>query len=82
MTVIHHPLATEKSIRMMESDNKLIFLVDRKATKQDIKEEIEERFDAKVSKVNTLITFKGKKAIVTFTQDTPAIDVATKLGLM
>ena len=36
-TVLKHPLATEKSIRLMESENKLVFVVNKKATKQDIK---------------------------------------------
>ncbi len=39
--IIKYPLATEKSIRLMESENKLIFVVDKKATKSDIKKAIE-----------------------------------------
>jgi len=31
------PLATEKSIRLMESNNTLVFIVDKKATKPEIK---------------------------------------------
>jgi large subunit ribosomal protein L23 len=49
--VIKHPLSTEKSIRLMESENKLIFVVDRRAKKQDIKQAIEMLFKAKVTKV-------------------------------
>jgi ribosomal protein L23 len=30
--MIRHPLNTEKSIRMMESDNKLVFVVDKNDT--------------------------------------------------
>lgn len=82
MSLVKYPLGTEKSIRLMEAENKLIFVVDRKATKQDIKQAIEERFDVTVDSVNTHNTFQGKKAIVTFGEDTLAIDVATKLGLM
>jgi len=40
--VIKYPLSTEKSIRLMEAENKLIFVVDRKAAKKDIKKAIEE----------------------------------------
>jgi len=81
--VIKHPLSTEKSIRLMESENKLIFVVDKKATKQDIKKAIEEIFKAKVLKVNTFVSPEGKKkAYVKFSQTTPAIDIATQLGLM
>ena len=80
--MIKYPLATEKSIRMMESENKLIFIVDIKDTKQEIKKEIEAAFKAKVASVNTTINGNKKRAYVKFTQDTPAIDIATKLGLM
>ncbi len=82
MSLIKYPLGTEKSIRLMEAENKLIFIVDRKATKSDIKQAIEERFDVSVANVNTLNTFEGKKAVVTFGEGTLAIDVATTLGLM
>jgi len=81
--VIKNPLSTEKSIRLMEAENKLIFVVDRKAKKVEIKEAIEDAFKVKVTKVNTFIHPKGeKRAYVKFSQETPAIDIATKLGLM
>ncbi len=77
------PLATEKAVRLMESENKLIFIVNQKSTKSDIKESIEKEFNVKVKKVNTLFNLKGeKKAYVSLSGDTPAIDVATQLGLM
>ncbi len=82
-TVIKYPLSTEKSLRLMESENKLIFIVERSAVKQEIKEEIERRFKVKIDKVNTLIGADGKKkAYIKFSDETPAIDVATNLGLM
>ncbi len=81
--VILYPLATEKSIRLMESENKLVFVVDPRADKIQIKQAIEKEFQAKVSNVKTLMDTKGrKKAYIKFSQETPAIDVATKLGLM
>lgn len=81
--VIKYPVSTEKSIRLMEAENKLIFMVDRKANKHDIKSAIEEMFKVKVVKVNTYIGPDGKKrAYVKLSPDTPAIDVATQLGLM
>ncbi|MBU0472009.1 MAG: 50S ribosomal protein L23 [Nanoarchaeota archaeon] len=83
MSIIKYPLSTEKSIRLMESENKLVFVVDRKSNKEDIKLEIEKQFKMKVKTVNTLITPEGKKkAYVKFADETPAIDLATKLGLM
>lgn len=81
--VIKHPLSTEKSIRLMEAENKLLFVVDKKATKSDIKKAIEETFKVKVTNVKTLVTQKAeKRAYVKFSMETPAIDIATQLGLI
>ncbi|MBI4447367.1 50S ribosomal protein L23 [Candidatus Woesearchaeota archaeon] len=80
---IKHPLATEKSVRLMEAENKLVFIVERKSTKQDIKEEAERLFKIKVEKINTVITPQGKKkAYLKLSPETPALDVATELGLI
>ncbi len=81
--IIKNPLATEKAVRLMEAENKLVLIVNRKSTKSQIKEAVEEAFKVKVIKVNTLIDNKGiKKAYILLSVDTPAIDVATQLGLM
>ncbi len=80
--VIINPLSTEKSLRLMESENTLIFVVQRTATKSEIKVAIEKMFNAKVMKVNTLIRDNKKRAYVSFSAETPAIDIATNLGLM
>lgn len=81
--VILYPLSTEKSIRLMESENSLVFIVNRKSNKKEIKEDMEKKYKMKVLKVNTLITKDGiKKAYVRFADETPAIDLATKLGIM
>ncbi|MFP4112681.1 MAG: 50S ribosomal protein L23 [Candidatus Woesearchaeota archaeon] len=81
--LIKHPLSTEKSIRLMEAENKLIFVVDRRATKPEIKAAIEELFKVKIISVSTFITPKGeKRAYVRFSDETPAIDIATQMGLM
>ncbi|MDO8642328.1 MAG: 50S ribosomal protein L23 [Candidatus Woesearchaeota archaeon] len=82
-TIILHPVSTEKSIRLMESENKLVFVVDRRADKPAIKKAIEALFKTKVANVNTQITSKGeKRAVVQFSKETPAIDIATQLGMM
>lgn len=80
--VIKYPVSTEKAIRLMEAENKLVFVVDFKATKPEIKKAIEELFKAKVRDVNTLITNGKKRAYVRFSPESPAIDIATSLGLM
>jgi large subunit ribosomal protein L23 len=81
--IIKYPLSTEKSIRLMETENKIVFIVDKKAKKEDVKSDVEEMFNVKVINVNLLISVKGvKKAYVRLSSETPAIDIATKLGIM
>jgi large subunit ribosomal protein L23 len=81
--IIKYPLSTEKSIRLMESENKLIFVVDKKATKLQVQKAVESLFKVKVANVNTFVTHSGeKRAYVKFSPETPAIDIATQLGLM
>jgi large subunit ribosomal protein L23 len=83
MMHVKTPLSTEKSIRLMEAENTLIFAVDKKSTKDDIKNEIQEFFKVKVKAVRTRIGPDAKKrAYVQFSAETPAIDIATKMGLM
>jgi len=82
-SIIMYPLSTEKSIRLMEAENKLLFVVHVKASKPQIREAMEKLFGAKVVKVNTLIDTEGKKrAYIQFAPETPAIDIANNLGLM
>ncbi len=80
--IVKYPLSTEKSIRLMESQNKLIFVVDIDADKKMIKSAIEEMFKAKVDDVRTHIQNGEKRAYVKFSNESPAIDIATQLGLM
>jgi len=81
--IILYPLSTEKTIRLMEAENKLIFIVGLESTKDQIKKAIEQEFKVKVKTVTTQIDPKGRKrAYIRFSDENPAIDVATKLGLM
>ena len=80
--IVKHPLSTEKSIRLMESQNKLIFVVDIDADKGIIKKAIESMFKAKVDSVRTYISRGEKRAYIKFADESPAIDIATQLGLM
>lgn len=80
---LKYPVATEKAIRLLESNNTLIFVVAKKATKQEIKKSMQDLFKASVKTVNTLVTTKGEKhAYIRLNASTPAIDIATNLGLM
>ncbi|NJE42718.1 50S ribosomal protein L23 [Thermococcus sp. GR6] len=80
--VIIRPVVTEKAVAMVENENKLTFIVDRRATKQDIKRAVEAMFDVKVEKVNTLITMRGeKKAYVKLKPEYSASEIAARIGL-
>jgi len=59
--VIKYPMMTERSVNMIENENKLVFIVDRRATKDDIKAAVKELYEVDATKVNTLITTKGEK---------------------
>lgn len=81
--ILKYPHITEKSVGMIEKENKIVFIVNRKANKKQIKEAFEKVFGVKVEKVNTLISIKGeKKAIIKLKPEYKAIDVATKLGIL
>jgi len=81
--VISYPLMTESASMMVERDNKLIFIVNLKAGKSDVKKAVEELYEVKVKKVNLLVTPQGeKKAFVKLTPEFKASDVAIKLGIL
>jgi large subunit ribosomal protein L23 len=77
------PISTEKSLSLRESQNKLIFIVNRRANKREIKEAVEKLFNVKVEDIRTYITNKGeKRAIVKLKPEFKASEIATKLGLV
>jgi large subunit ribosomal protein L23 len=80
---VKYPVSTEKSLKAAEYENKLIFVVDLRATKTNIKKELEAYFNVKIKAINTVITTKGlKKAYVTFADSVKATDLATNLGMI
>ena len=81
--VILYPLMTEKAIDLIERENKIVFIVDRRANKRDIARAVEELYDVKVEKVRTLITPRGtKKAYVKLRPEYDASDLAIRLGIL
>ena len=82
MSVIEHPLVTEKAMNQMDFDNKLQFIVHIDANKGEIVDEIESRYEVTIQKVNTQVTPKGKKkATVTLGEDDDAQEVASRIGV-
>ena len=81
--VILYPLMTESASLMVEQDNKLLFVVNIKAGKKDIKQAVEQLYEVKVDKITVLITHQGtKKAFVRLNPEFKASDVAIKLGIL
>ena len=81
--IIIYPLMTERSVNMIENENKLVFIVDRRANKLQIAAAIKELYEVEVEDVNTLITHKGtKKAFVKLTDEYDASDIAIRLGIL
>ncbi len=81
--MIRYPLLSEKAIDLIERQNKLVFLVENKATKMDVKKEVEELYKVKVANVNILNDRKGnKKAYVKLGKNSSAADLATQLNIM
>lgn len=77
-----NPLVSEKAVMMIESQNIITFEADRNATKHEIKNEIEDLFNVKVDSIRTLNAKNKKHAYVKLNSKFPAIDLATKLGMM
>jgi len=83
MKLLKYPISTEKAIRLVEAENKLVFVVEKSTTKREILDEFEKVFKARVDKVNTYIDRKGKRrAYIKLNSESPAIDIATQLGLI
>ena len=81
-SLIEHPLVTEQAMNEMDFKNKLLFLVDVDATKPEIRDEVETRYDVVVDDVNTQVTSKGKKkATVTLSDDDDATEIASRIGV-
>jgi large subunit ribosomal protein L23 len=76
------PILTEKAVMMIESQNVLTFEVDKRISKDEIKKELEKTLSIKVDGVRTLIRGSKKFVYAKLNKKHPAMDVATKLGLM
>jgi len=80
--MILKPITTEKAVRLIEAENTLLFQVENKDRKQDIKKEFENLFKVKVEKIRTFSRKNKKFAYIKLKKENPAIDIATKLGLI
>lgn len=77
------PLNTESAMKKIEENNTLVFIVDLRANKRQIKDAVKKLYDVQAAKINTLIRPDGKKkAYVRLTPDHDALDVANKIGFI
>ena len=59
----HHrvPLTTKSAMKTTEDKNTLVFIVDDKANKRQMKQAVKKLYDTDMAKVNTLIRPDGEK---------------------
>jgi large subunit ribosomal protein L23 len=81
--IVKFPHLAEKSMNMVEMENKLVFIVDRRVNKDQIKSAVESEFNVKVEDVNIIITKKSqKKAYVKLSGKDSASDIASRMGML
>ena len=79
--ILLHAYVTEKSMDEMERQNKLEFVVDRRASRAEIRRAVEEVYQCKVAAVNTKIVRVGKNATVRFAPPFSAEDIGSRAGV-
>jgi len=82
-TILKNPLTTESAMKKIEDNNTLVFIVDVRSNKRQIRDAVRRMYDIQAERVNTLIRPDGsKKAYVRLTSDYDALDVANKIGII
>ena len=84
------PLNTESAMKKIEDINTLVFVVDRKANKYQIRHALKKVYDVDAAKINTLIRCVialtspdgKKKAFIRLTPDQDALDVSNRIGFI
>lgn len=83
LAVIKFPLTTESAMKKIEDNNTIVFIVDVRSNKPKIMDAVKAMYKIPVERVNTLIRPDGqKKAYVRLPEDTDALDVASKIGII
>ena len=81
-SVIIKPHVTEKTMNLIDLNNEITFVVNRKANKNQIKRAFEELYDEKVAKVNTHINTRGEKvAYIKLVEEEMAEELAVRIGV-
>jgi len=74
--------SSEKSVRLIEADNTLVIEMERRLKKPEIKKILEELLGVKIKRINVNIVDNKKIVYVKLDKKNPAIDVATKFGMI
>ncbi|CAH1421248.1 unnamed protein product [Lactuca virosa] len=81
--VLKYPLVTEAAIQKIIKENTLVFMVDVRANKKDIRNAFENMLKIKTKKINTLINYDGtKKAFIQLSPENQATTVAKKMKIL
>ena len=81
--VIVYPMMSEDTVKLIETENKITFIVRNEASKHDVKRAVEELYEVNVSQVHTVTTPEGrKKAYVKLSPESKASELAVKLGIL
>ena len=81
--VLFYPQMTEKAVKLIEAENKLVFIVAPEATRRDVKRAVEALFEVKVEGVKVEIMPDGRKrAYVKLAPEFMADEIASKLGMV
>lgn len=84
--VLLQPISSDKNLLRMENDNTITFVVAQNTNKAQIKEAFSKLYGVKVRKVNTLNVFgkkgKAKKAYIRLENDSEALNIASKIGIL
>lgn len=76
------PIATEKAVMLIERENVITFEAGLKYSKEEIKKQIEELFSVKVEKIRSILRKNKTRVYVKLKKEFPAIDLATKIGVI
>ena len=82
-SILLAPCSSERFYKKMENENTIIFYVNQKANKQEIKKAFKDAFNVLPQRVNTMNTILGrKKAFIKLPKTTEASEIASKIGLI
>ncbi len=71
-TILKHMIVTEATQKLRDTDNALVFAVDKKANKLEIKAAVQAIFNAKVASVNTMNVPQKTRRVGRFSGKLPA----------